>query len=299
MRKLKFIVLSLGLLTFASCEKNDDVNSETPSQEAEMKYSFGAKFVDESTYDAFEKVDINALSLKYKGKDAVTAKKILPSSYSIPGSVPGDQGQEGSCVAWATAYAAESLLEYNFRGVTQPRSPEYVYNQIKLNADCKNAGSYVNKGLDLLKKQGVCSMLEMPYNDTECATQPNTAQKTAASSHKITSWGTVNKTDIAGIKNLLTMNIPVVTGLLLKESFKNIKNTGWLLSTNTGTVLGGHAVCVVGYDDSKQAFKVQNSWNTTWGDNGYFWISYSLFSKNVNQFSGTGVVLEAYAAYVQ
>jgi len=44
-----------------------------------------------------------------------------------------------------------------------------------------------------------------------------------------------------------------------------------------GGVLGGHAVAIVGYDDSKQAFKIANSWGTGWGVNGYGWISYQLF----------------------
>lgn len=31
---------------------------------------------------------------------------------------------------------------------------------------------------------------------------------------------------------------------------------------------------VVGYDDDKRQFKVQNSWHTTWSDRGFGYISY-------------------------
>jgi len=44
----------------------------------------------------------------------------------------------------------------------------------------------------------------------------------------------------------------------------------------------GHAVCVVGYDDTmlgKGAFKLVNSWGRSWGDGGYFWMSYDTFGK--------------------
>ena len=41
----------------------------------------------------------------------------------------------------------------------------------------------------------------------------------------------------------------------------------------------GHAMCLVGYDDSKYggSFLIQNSWGNDWGNNGYTWIPYSVF----------------------
>jgi hypothetical protein len=41
-------------------------------------------------------------------------------------------------------------------------------------------------------------------------------------------------------------------------------------------LVGGHAVTLIGYDDSKQAFLIQNSWGTEWGLNGKFWMPYSF-----------------------
>ena len=46
----------------------------------------------------------------------------------------------------------------------------------------------------------------------------------------------------------------------------------------------GHALCVVGYDDNKLgkgqgAFKLVNSWGSSWGEGGYFWMSYDTFGK--------------------
>ena len=51
-------------------------------------------------------------------------------------------------------------------------------------------------------------------------------------------------------------------------------------------MMGGHAVCAVGYDDSKVivnpsnqksskgALLIRNSWGSSWGDNGYGWLPY-------------------------
>ena len=44
-------------------------------------------------------------------------------------------------------------------------------------------------------------------------------------------------------------------------------------------LLGGHAILVVGYDDSIQRFICQNSWGISWGDKGFFYMPYSYFSN--------------------
>jgi C1A family cysteine protease len=47
----------------------------------------------------------------------------------------------------------------------------------------------------------------------------------------------------------------------------------------TENVLGGHAVLAVGYDDSKSAVLVRNSWGSGWGLNGYFWLPYDYITN--------------------
>lgn len=41
-----------------------------------------------------------------------------------------------------------------------------------------------------------------------------------------------------------------------------------------GTVVGGHAYLLVGYDDKKGLALLQNSWGKDWGNKGRCWISY-------------------------
>jgi hypothetical protein len=36
-----------------------------------------------------------------------------------------------------------------------------------------------------------------------------------------------------------------------------------------------HAVQIVGYDNTREAWLVKNSWGSSWGDKGYFWVAYS------------------------
>jgi C1A family cysteine protease len=43
--------------------------------------------------------------------------------------------------------------------------------------------------------------------------------------------------------------------------------------------LGGHAMCMVGYDLEKRLFLAKNSFGTTWGDKGYCWIPFDYIKQ--------------------
>ncbi|MHB8894743.1 MAG: hypothetical protein ACYC99_06130, partial [Candidatus Geothermincolia bacterium] len=67
----------------------------------------------------------------------------LSASADMSGQIPpiGDQGQQGSCVAWATSYYYKSWsekLEHASWNLADPRyefSPSFVYNQINGGGD--------------------------------------------------------------------------------------------------------------------------------------------------------------------
>jgi C1A family cysteine protease len=101
----------------------------------------------------------------------------------------------------------------------------------------------------------------------------------------------VNSGDTTAVKNLLRNNVPVMMGFNVYDNtrtyqyFENLNTTSYTYNplTSTGalakgvSLLGGHAVPLIGYDDTKQAFLVQNSWGTSWGNNGFFYLPYSVF----------------------
>ena len=45
----------------------------------------------------------------------------------------------------------------------------------------------------------------------------------------------------------------------------------------------GHAIVIVGFNDSLKAFKFMNSWGTDWGNKGYGWISYRNVKNAVRE----------------
>jgi len=75
------------------------------------------------------------------------------------------------------------------------------------------------------------------------------------------------------------VNKPVPCGMNIYEDFKNY--VGGIYEPLTGQEnLGGHFVCIVGYDDSQSCWIVKNSWGTHWGENGFFRISYNESTIN-------------------
>ena len=52
----------------------------------------------------------------------------------------------------------------------------------------------------------------------------------------------------------------------------------------------GHCIVIVGYDDTKQAWLVRNSWGTGWGTNGYGWFGYGQGEYGLEYYCSYGVL---------
>ncbi len=59
-------------------------------------------------------------------------------------------------------------------------------------------------------------------------------------------------------------------------------------SDKSMTGFGGHAMCVVGYDDKNYvgSFLLMNSWGPEWGINGFAWVPYGVFKYFVREAYG-------------
>lgn len=215
----------------------------------------------------------------------------LPSSFFLAVPTPNNQGSQGSCTSWATGYTVASFFmnankSSKYSSNADLASPSYLYNQIRKGGQC-GAGSSFPDNLNILQNQGICSLTDMPYNARECGTQPNTTQRNLAQRNKIFKWAMISKNDISNIKAYLYSGYPVMFAFYVDEGL-NFLSPPYIWKQRKGRIGEGHAVVVIGYDDSKQAFKIQNSWGATWKDRGCFWIDYNFFPT---------VAVEAYVAY--
>jgi len=271
------VVVVLGILLLVnSCQKDAEVYDSLQTEEV-APYTMGCNLLPADVYASLPTA-------------TETNLKALPTAVSLVTPPVGDQGGEGSCVAFGTTYAGRSTSYQNTNGGTYSTatnifSPEYVYNQIKASSDC-GSGSYVTTGLELLKNQGACVWNDMPYTDEACSLLPNATQTAAAANYKISSYATVTRTADAIKTQLAAGKIVIVAGPVY-SSFMYLAD-GAIQTSVKGRVYGGHCYACVGYDDAKGAFKVMNSWGTSWASSGYGWISYSLITK---------VWTEAYVIY--
>lgn len=219
--------------------------------------------------------------------------KAVDLSVSFPEPHSTGQGQQGSCVGWAVAYALKSHMEKVERkwdfGETTVFSPSYVYNVAKEPGDCK-VGTYLTKALKYVQENGVARWSDFGYDESSCTRLPTPEMRQRALPFRILSYATANPSDVAELKSHLAVNEPVIIGMWVDPDFQRLCS-GCVYQGIRSDPLGGHAVVVVGYDDQKGAFKIYNSWGSKWATKGYGWISYTAFSDTTPR-----TVIEAYVA---
>ena len=102
--------------------------------------------------------------------------------------------------------------------------------------------------------------------------------------HTVTSAHHINE-DLPSIQSCLASGLPIVVAIQIYESFESdsVAKTGMvpMPDTKTEKLEGGHAVCIVGYQNHNKTFIMRNSWSCDWGDKGYFYLPYDyILNKN-------------------
>jgi hypothetical protein len=234
----------------------------------------------------------------------------VPSAIDLASEMPpvGDQGNQNSCVAWAVGYYDKTHIEYIERtlgwqvpwDLDDPEhqiSPSFIYNQINAGRD---GGAYMNDAQILLCQQGACMMSDFAYDENDYTTWPTeSAYENAIPYRGYDGWAVnvIEEPGINQVKWVLAAHHTCVLGINVYANFDNIEkyDTVYTVRDRTGKSRGGHAVCIVGYDDNKQtadgpgAFRLVNSWGTDWGNGGYFWMSYHAV-KNIKANLSQGFV---------
>lgn len=260
--------------------------SQLISQFSQSGYSFNP--------DEFNKASV------YEGLEDDNSKNPLPEAVSLIDYAPprGDQGQQGSCVAWSSAYAAQTILvsaATHQDPASIAFSPSYLYNQIRLD-DCQ--GSYIQKAMETMESNGGVPLSQYPYNDQDCQQEPSPSQmqqgrqNTIHGFTRLTNGAGIEGISVRAIKEHLSNNAPVVIGMMVGTSFmqdmmgRELWQPQSMDASQVG--MGGHAMCVIGYNDTKfgGAFQIMNSWTPNWGKDGIAWVRYGDFKTYVKEAYG-------------
>ncbi len=203
--------------------------------------------------------------------------------------VPGDQGMQGSCTAWATGYAARAYYAaaVEERRITLPQSipsPGFIYNQIVADpADC-GSGSANMLALEVLKQYGAMSLADYPYNNDSCA-YPSDEELAKGTDFRIKDYLVVDHTRLDQVKGELADGNPVIIRVVPDEGFDYLwdKPKAVWHSPPLPEDSFGHAITLVGYNEAKQTFKFINSWGPDWSDGGYGRMDYQTFLNRTTE----------------
>ncbi len=198
-----------------------------------------------------------------------------------------DQGQRSACVGFASC----AVKEYaDRRRLTKPvtdfdLSEEFVYEQVR----GPGGGAYPRDAFKLMAKAGVCRESLLPYRtDITDATEPtwNPVKNRRALGNALNykAQGYARITTLDELQQSLATNGPCMIGVTWLNGWfaPKEKIDGYpVLRPKQGTVAGGHALCVVGYDTARRLLKIKNSWGTSWGKSGYCLMSFDALGQTL------------------
>jgi len=212
-----------------------------------------------------------------------------------------DQGYCGSCWAFASVGAMESHLLKTFGFGPSDLSEQQQVSCNVVNYGCcggySSAARYWETNGPIYEScfsygdSGYGTTCP-PYSGVDCSDAGGCEELV----YRVVGWHTVDATP-TGFKTSLYEDGPSYWRFTVYSDFHdfwNYGNWGDVYYQTTGIYRGGHAVLLIGWDDSKGAYLCKNSWGTYGGPNGdgTFWIAYSGHNNNLgfgmSNFSVTG-----------
>jgi C1A family cysteine protease len=255
----------------------------------ENKYKLVHTFQKPDTRDYTYSVEIdhstnlqNITTVTKTGTSTVSMPLTLASSFIIsPLPKIIDQGNLGSCTANAFYY---TIMKQTNDKV--PISRLYLYANCRcidntpLNQD---DGTTVRTVCKAILNYGACLETVYPYITNNYANLPSLLSYQSAKRFKTFTYIFIQQ-NLASIKSALTTyKTPIVFGFMVYTSFMSsaVAATGIvpMPDTTREQLEGGHCVTIVGYNDANQRFTCANSWGTSWGNKGYFYLPYNYVTN--------------------
>ena len=222
-------------------------------------------------------------------KDSFDERDRLMRAYLPPVKLPArvdysrllspvrDQGDEGTCVGFATVSGMKEYQEKVDYEKLVLLSPRFLYYECK-QADGlpSSEGTTIRTAMKVLGEKGVCRESFLPYSPRQ-KDKPSKSAYADGKKFGISSYARI--IDLAELKMSLFSKGPCVIGVEVFRGMMDAKKGVVPVPSSYDSPLGGHALCPVGYDDRKRLVKFKNSWSENWGDNGFGYLPYAYIEK--------------------
>lgn len=184
-----------------------------------------------------------------------------------------DQGKCGSCWAFGATEALSDRFAISSHGDTDLIfSPQDMVSCSQQNYGCN--GGFVPKAWNYFKVKGAVTEECVPYvsgDDGQRHACPKTCVNEDVEHIRYKSASIEHASSTKGARAMM-MEGPIEAAFSVYEDFMNYKSG--IYQHKSGKLLGGHAIKCLGWGKEGDLYYwlCANSWNTSWGDNGFFKI---------------------------
>lgn len=223
-----------------------------------------------------------------------------------------DQLSVRSCTANAATSVPEDMLKKDGRGVSLSRLFNYWISRNTILEQPGINGSTMRASIRAIKHFGVCREMLWPYTIPSVDIKPSDEAFAEAISRRIQRYEIidtrlpnplppinglseedwrelifmiVNERVIKQMKSALNERLQVAFSCNLGQQWYGLMGSWrehvYVRPGVNNPIVGGHAMVVIGYDDSCKRFLIENSWGSTWGDGGFGGMPYDSFAYSL------------------
>jgi C1A family cysteine protease len=211
-----------------------------------------------------------------------------PNQVDLRSKCPAIYNQDdlGSCTsqAIAAAYQFDELKQGNLETFMPSRLFIY-YNEREMEGTVNlDNGANIRDGIKSINSQGICHESMWPYTISQFNVKPNPECYQDGLLHKSIRYHKVRQHS-QQIRAALNQGYPIIFGISIYESFESetVTETGHItMPKEDEKLLGGHAILLVGYDDTSKYWIFRNSWGNQWGDEGYGYLPFKYLAPKSN-----------------
>jgi C1A family cysteine protease len=250
------------------------------SQEAEVKKQAKSDNARAKKWLATEQKNLGAKAEKVSPTCARASsydlRKVGLVSSPIKEQSPKKIGSCGSCWDFAALAALESSWK-KINGQDVVASEQQILSCARAAGSCEG-GLYTSVFLHLMF-EAIPSSADVPYRAKRMS-----CNREVTTPYSASIFGWVHafgmKPSVSEIKKAICARGAIAVGVYVSTAFKYYG--GGVFNEMNNSHSTNHAVALIGWDDSKHAWLVRNSWGTDWGEKcddpsstrGYMWIDY-------------------------